>query len=210
MTQGIAKARESSELFKIPMPDDAHLHTLRDRLSSAVGMMPASDTPDGDSPATGTEIPIAADTAVAPANFGGTAAMLSTETPSDPLPATILVIDDEPVVIKLVRVYLAPLGIQVLGGSSLEEARSFAPQVCGVLCDVHLRAGSGIAIVRQLRWEGFDGPIIMISSDCSRSTVADSIEAGIVDFILKPFAREALIEKLRKHLALQFDSQPVG
>ena len=217
MAQGIAKARESSELFKIPLPADGDLNRLRDRLSSAVGVMPANEPLESSGAESGAR---SADLDAASIAWTTDALAIARPVESGPLDPrttvgggdmTILVIDDEPVMIKLVRVYLAPLGIRVVGGGGLDEVRQFLPQVSAILCDVHLQPDNdGIMIVRQLHQAGFGGPILMISSDCTRGTVADSIEAGVVDFIAKPFARDALVEKLRKHLTLPVSAQPVS
>jgi two-component system KDP operon response regulator KdpE len=114
----------------------------------------------------------------------------------------ILVIDDEPAIHKLIRIALAGVGVKVLSCESAEGAKELSKQATAVLCDIHLKSEDGLQIARELKQSGFKGPLIMISGDGTRHTVTECAEAGVTDYLLKPFSQTLLIEKLRKHLVL--------
>ena len=195
-----ARARDASDLFKQPLPDEAQLHALVARITRALATPASSEAPS--EPSNGSPTPPPAPHLSGVPGRNGDTLRDSVEANG---PLCILMIDDEPVLIKLVRAYLAPQGLKVVAGSNLEVAQALMPQAQAILCDVHLGEENGIDIVRRLRCEGFAGPIIMVSSDSSRTTVTGSIEAGIVDFLVKPITRDALHAKLRKHLGPAFD-----
>lgn len=124
--------------------------------------------------------------------------------PQDPdaLTPTLLVIDDEPSIGRVIRLFLKGAPLAVDFQTRPPSVADVGPHVVGVLCDVHLGQGSGIEFVRRLRDSGFTRPVLMISGDRTRQTVVDSVEAGIDDYLLKPFNRQALLAKLTRHRLL--------
>ena len=114
------------------------------------------------------------------------------------IPAThyVLVIEDDPAIIKLIRCMLLPLKLRVLSCSHPDEAAELARNATAILCDVHLGDFAGTDIVRDLRQRGCNGPIIMMSGDSSRTTIDASIRAGIDDFLIKPFSVDTLVHRL--------------
>jgi DNA-binding response OmpR family regulator len=81
-----------------------------------------------------------------------------------------------------------------------EDASGLANDADVILCDVHLGQASGVDLMLRLRDQGVAAPVIMISGDRTRDTVVGCIEAGTVDYIVKPFTRAKLLEKLTKHV----------
>lgn len=124
---------------------------------------------------------------------------------SGPLPYW-LVIDDEPIIGKLVARILRSINLAVKACSDMNAAMQLAGGAQGILCDVHLGKERGTDIVRTLRECGITAPVLMMTSDAKRSTVMESIDAGVSDYILKPVTAETLIEKIRQH---QPESSPV-
>ena len=170
----MARTVESCRIFSIPVPEDGVLQTILQKCSETVG--------DG-----GSAVEI---TPPAPP----TAAALDS--------GKLLVIDDEDGIIELVRMYLRSSAVKTIGCRSVAEARRCAGQASAVLCDVHLGEELGIEVVRQLRQDGYAGPVIMISGDRTRATVQNAVEVGVVDYLLKPFTAGILLQKLRQHTAL--------
>ena len=72
-----------------------------------------------------------------------------------------------------------------------------------ILMDVNLPDISGITLTQRLKLlADFAGiPVVMVTSDGRRETIEDSLKAGAADFIVKPFAREAVIKKLDRFLS---------
>jgi CheY-like chemotaxis protein len=177
LADGVSKALESAQLFSIPIPDEASLRELIGSLS-----VECSDA----------EIPAGVlDGAEAPQ-------------PTDTVPGAdsphLLVIDDEPQLGKMIKAMLRPDGIKVRSCEGPDEALPLAAGAFAILCDVHLGSVEGMEVVRELRRQGYTGPIIMMSGDRTRSTVEQSIEAGIDDYLVKPFDRRLLLAKLQRHL----------
>jgi CheY-like chemotaxis protein len=169
---GIKKTLESAQIFAVAVPAELEWNQMLKR------MVDAPD--DGDECA---EAP--------PLESDGEESPLS-EAPR------IVVVDDDPLITELIRDSLTPLGFEVDVPADFDEALEAAGSAAAFLCDVHLPGRNGIELVRLLRERGFTGSVLMISGDRSRQTVLDSINAGIVDFIPKPFTRRSLLEKLER------------
>ncbi len=114
---------------------------------------------------------------------------------------TILIVeDDEDISSLLGRGFqLEGYGVDFArtGPEALERARQNAYNA--VILDVMLPGSSGIEVCRALREFGRDFPIIMLSA---RDAVADRVEglsAGADDYVVKPFAFEELLARVRAH-----------
>ncbi|HVC98363.1 MAG TPA: response regulator [Pirellulales bacterium] len=119
----------------------------------------------------------------------------------------LLVIDDEPQVRDLITRMLKTEGIAVRSCESLEGALELAPGAVGILCDVHLAGIDGADVVRRLRHEGYSGHVIMMSGDSDLSTVKESLTAGIDDYLIKPFEKQALLQRVRRLVAVEQDAR---
>ena len=81
------------------------------------------------------------------------------------------------------------------GGAALLEAERTAPDV--IVLDVAMPALDGLAVCRRLRSKGLPTPILMLTA---RDAVPDRVaglEAGADDYLVKPFAIQELIARLR-------------
>ncbi|MEA2212566.1 MAG: two-component system, OmpR family, response regulator MprA [Solirubrobacteraceae bacterium] len=81
------------------------------------------------------------------------------------------------------------------GGAALLAAERSAPDV--IVLDVALPAMDGLSVCRRLRSRGLPTPILMLTA---RDAVADRVaglEAGADDYLVKPFAIQELIARLR-------------
>ncbi len=119
----------------------------------------------------------------------------------------LLVIDDEPQVRDLITRMVQSEGIASRSCATLDEALELAPAAMGILCDVHLAGIDGADVIRRLRQEGYSGHVIMMSGDAARSTVRESLSAGIDDYLIKPFEKQALLQRARRLVAIDQDSQ---
>jgi len=111
----------------------------------------------------------------------------------------ILIVDDEPRVVRLVREVLRTVGYQVVeagsGESALEVLALEQPDL--VLLDVMLPRGpDGYEVCRRLR-EFSDVPVIMLTAKAQESDVLRGFEAGADDYLTKPFSAKELVARVR-------------
>src|SRR6202140_4467116 len=112
--------------------------------------------------------------------------------------ATILVVDDEPRIVQLVRDYLEHGGFTVLvasdGPSALRSARTGRPDL--VVLDLGLPGLDGLDVTRALRREG-EIPIIMLTARTEESDKLVGLELGADDYLTKPFSPKELVARER-------------
>ena len=112
--------------------------------------------------------------------------------------ATILVVDDEPQIVRLVRDYLEHSGFGVLtasdGPTALRTARSGNPDL--VILDLGLPGLDGLDVARALRRDG-EVPIIMLTARAEESDKLVGLELGADDYLSKPFSPKELVARVR-------------
>jgi two-component system, OmpR family, KDP operon response regulator KdpE len=112
--------------------------------------------------------------------------------------ATVLVIEDEPQVRRLLHTSLEARGYRVLeaatGGEGLNAARQYVPDV--VILDLGLPDLDGIDVARGLRsWS--HTPIIVLSARGMESQKVEALDAGADDYLTKPFGVQELLARIR-------------
>jgi DNA-binding response OmpR family regulator len=116
---------------------------------------------------------------------------------------TVLVVDDEPNVVELVRVTLEDTRLRVVaaldGAAALAEAAEARPEL--ILLDVELPDMSGLDVCRLLRRDpGFaHARIVMLTAAAQEDDVARGLAAGADHYLTKPFSPVglmALVERL--------------
>src|SRR6476660_2874347 len=115
--------------------------------------------------------------------------------------ANVLIVDDDPQVVKMMAGTLGNRGYEVRTASDAESAMSAVRARCPglVITEFEMPAVDGIALCRQVR--GISNvPIIVISDarDC-RSEVA-ALDSGADDYLIKPFESERLLARVRATL----------
>jgi two-component system response regulator MprA len=130
---------------------------------------------------------------------------------ADGLRERILVIDDDPPLRRMLERTLAAEGFDVAsaadGGAALVAAERSAPDV--IVLDVAMPDLDGLAVCRRLRSKGLPTPILMLTA---RDAVPDRVaglEAGADDYLVKPFAVQELIARIRALTRRHADPQPV-
>jgi two-component system KDP operon response regulator KdpE len=115
--------------------------------------------------------------------------------------ATILAVDDEPQIRRVLRTTLSAQGYTILEAKSGEEALEMVrrERVDLVLLDVNLSGISGLETCREIR-SSSDVPIIMLTVRNSEADKVQALDAGADDYVVKPFGAEELMARIRAAL----------
>jgi two-component system chemotaxis response regulator CheY len=114
----------------------------------------------------------------------------------------VLVVDDSGVMRKIIIRSLNAVGFDdiVEAADGVEGLRQFQENAISlVLTDWNMPNKSGIELTRDIRATGSTVPIFMITTEGERSRVVEAIQAGVNDYLLKPFTPEQVREKLDKY-----------
>jgi two-component system response regulator MprA len=128
--------------------------------------------------------------------------------------ARVLVVDDEPAVREALRRALALEGYDVdLAENGAEALRKIGPSDPDlVVLDVLMPEVDGIAACRRLRAEGNRVPVLMLTARAGVGDRVDGLDAGADDYLVKPFALEELLARIRALLrrgGLDVSEQPL-
>lgn len=115
--------------------------------------------------------------------------------------ATILVVDDEPQIRRVMRATLSSAGYTILDAKSGEEAleifRREAPDL--VLLDFNLPGMDGVETCREIRAVS-DVPIITVTVRNAERDKVRALDAGADDYVVKPFGIQELLARIRAAL----------
>jgi DNA-binding response OmpR family regulator len=117
---------------------------------------------------------------------------------------SILVVDDDPLVIKAMRSLLRRAGYDALGCQSGADALELVdPRIAAAIVDIHLPDMNGLALTRKLRETlAQKVPIIILSGDNSIQTIRALPDAGATYFFAKPVNTGMLISRLKEWIAV--------
>ncbi|HFD39161.1 MAG TPA: response regulator transcription factor [Anaerolineae bacterium] len=122
---------------------------------------------------------------------------------------TILVVDDEPHIVELARMYLEQANYRVVsaadGVQALDVARQMRPAL--VVLDLMLPGLDGWEVCRRLRAES-DVPIIMLTARSDEVDRIVGLELGADDYVTKPFNPRELVARVRAVLRRYHKSSP--
>jgi two-component system phosphate regulon response regulator PhoB len=117
------------------------------------------------------------------------------------MPASILIVEDEPAILELIGVNLEHAGYDTLRAASAEEAMRLLGDVLPdlVLLDWMLPGQSGLALARRLRGDARtrELPIIFLTARAEEPDKVAGLEAGADDYITKPFSTKELVARIR-------------
>jgi len=115
--------------------------------------------------------------------------------------AKILVIDDEPSIVKLVTAYLKPEGYEVFtasdGPSGLKAVRSSKPDL--VILDIMLPGMDGIELLSRLRRES-EAYVILLTAKTEETDKIVGLSVGADDYVTKPFSPRELTARVKAAL----------
>lgn len=113
----------------------------------------------------------------------------------------ILVVDDEPKIVKLTRDYLEKDGFRVIsagdGEAALAAARRERPDL--VVLDLMLPGMDGLEVCRELKKDSQTEriPIVMLTAKGEESDIVTGLELGADDYVTKPFSPRELVARIR-------------
>ncbi|WP_067548245.1 response regulator [Nocardia crassostreae] len=118
-------------------------------------------------------------------------------TSTAPTPTKVLVVDDEPQILRALRINLSVRGYEVTtaatGAAALRAAAEKHPEV--VILDLGLPDMDGIEVLAGLRgWSTV--PVIVLSARTDSSDKVEALDAGVDDYITKPFGMDELLARL--------------
>jgi DNA-binding response OmpR family regulator len=113
----------------------------------------------------------------------------------------ILVVDDEPSLVKVVRGYLEQEGFRVVtagnGREALFAAREHQPDL--IILDMMMPVMDGLTFMREYRREG-QAPIIALTAKVDEMDKVLGLEMGADDYVTKPFSPRELLARVRAML----------
>jgi DNA-binding response OmpR family regulator len=111
---------------------------------------------------------------------------------------SVLVVDDQPEIVRIVRDYLERAGFSVLtaadGAAAVVVARRDKPDL--IVLDLTLPTMDGLDVARALRREG-EVPIIMLTARTEEADRVSGLELGADDYVTKPFSPRELVARVR-------------
>ena len=129
-------------------------------------------------------------------------------------PLRVLVVDDEPAILRFLRASLESHGyiVSTAAGAraALDMIRKHTADL--VVLDLGLPDMDGLDVVRQIRDDGETLPIIILSSRDNKSAKVTAFDLGVDDYVTKPFGIDELLARLRaaqRHRLQQEGEKPL-
>jgi two-component system KDP operon response regulator KdpE len=122
---------------------------------------------------------------------------------------SILVVDDEPPIRKLLRVGLGSQGYTVSEApnakAAIELLQAERPDL--ILLDLGLPGMTGLELLGKWRGDGLDIPVVILSSRTDEAGIVSALELGADDYVTKPFGMNELVARIRVALRHKFQQQ---
>jgi DNA-binding response OmpR family regulator len=121
------------------------------------------------------------------------------------MPATVLLVEDDPVILRLLEVNFELEGFDVVlardGQEGIDQARASKPDL--VISDIMMPNVSGLELVQTLKADpDMAGiPIILLSAKAQSADLKAGLDAGADDYVTKPFEPLDLVDRVQALLA---------
>jgi DNA-binding response OmpR family regulator len=118
---------------------------------------------------------------------------------------TVLVVEDDPVILRLLEVNFELEGFEVVlahdGAEGVEVARAERPDI--IVTDIMMPRMSGIELVQALKEDAATAaiPIILLSAKAQTSDLKSGMDAGADDYVTKPFEPLDLVDRVNALLS---------
>ena len=131
--------------------------------------------------------------------------------------ATVLVVDDEPEILEVVRRNLTSSGYEILATDAVAGAMAMleSRHVDLVITDMKMPESSGIDLVRHVRENLRETAVMVITGYATIESAVDAVKSGAEEYLAKPFTAEELqaavsrvMDRLRERLAARGGARP--
>jgi two-component system, chemotaxis family, chemotaxis protein CheY len=116
----------------------------------------------------------------------------------------ILLVDDSRTIRKIQIKILAQLGLTDVveandGVEALAKISTDKPDL--ILLDWNMPNMDGLSFLKILRGGGVKTPVIMVATEAERSRILEAVEAGVTNYVVKPFTPKVLGQKVKETMA---------
>lgn len=118
----------------------------------------------------------------------------------------ILVVDDIPANIEILKIHLSDVGYDILeasdGPQALDILSEQGDDIDLVLLDVMMPSMSGLAVLKNIRKQSklINTPVILVTANADDQNVAQGLDLGAFDYIIKPYSLMVLLARVRTAL----------
>lgn len=109
----------------------------------------------------------------------------------------ILIVDDDPAILEILRAYLKTEGHTVLEASDGYSAREQLPRADVAILDWMLPGVSGVDLAREARASGLNLPILMLTARGEEEDKLRGLDFGVDDYVVKPFSPREVVARVR-------------
>jgi len=115
----------------------------------------------------------------------------------------VLIVDDEPRLLRVLRLGLPEHGFNVLTASNGQEALKvlFDKHVDVVVTDVRMPVMDGVELIYEMERLGIKLPIVVTTAHADVDTAVKTLKHGACDYIRKPFSVDELVQSVKNAMA---------
>lgn len=113
----------------------------------------------------------------------------------------ILVVDDHPMTRNMVRAILRGVGYSqvIIAESALQAQEVLIDRGADlIVCDWNMPGMTGLEFLGLIRKQFPQMPFVMLTAEVNRENVEAAIQAGVTDYVIKPFTADVLLQKVEK------------
>jgi response regulator RpfG family c-di-GMP phosphodiesterase len=125
----------------------------------------------------------------------------------------VLIVDDESSIRRLLQTWVEDEGAAVVEAASAEQALALigaqgAPAVA--LCDINLPGRNGLWLSEQLRTAHPETAVVITTGVHEFDAAVSGLQAGVIDYLVKPYTRERVVEALNRALLVHKSRREVA
>ncbi|BDP41017.1 DNA-binding response regulator [Deinococcus aetherius] len=109
----------------------------------------------------------------------------------------VLIVDDDPAILEILRAYLTAEGHTVLEATDGARARVLLPRADLAILDWMLPSVSGLDLAHEARAAGLDLPILMLTARGEEEDKLRGLNIGLDDYVVKPFSPREVVARVR-------------
>ena len=112
----------------------------------------------------------------------------------------ILIVDDEPRLLRVLRLGMPDHGFNVMTAANGQEALKFLfdKQIDVLVTDIHMPVMDGVELIYEMERLGIKLPIVVTTAHADVETAVKTLKHGACDYIRKPFSVDELVDSVKK------------